>query len=157
MDDSPTGLVLNFLDTVAEATGNADTEPSQRRSRPRRTRRSAKAAGSRLETMAAAYLAENVDDRIERRAKNGAKDRGDLNAVRAPGGGRLVGECKDYRGELKPGTWLTEAERERGNDDALAAFVIAKRRGVTAPGAQIVLMTLRDLAAILTGVRPEEV
>nr|WP_280442262.1 hypothetical protein [Nocardia brasiliensis] len=109
-----------------------------------------------METMAAAYLAENVDDRIERRVTNGANDRGDLSSVRAPGGGRLVAECKDYGGELKPGTWLTEAEIERGNDDALASFVVAKRRGVSDPGAQIVLMTLRDLAAILTGVRPEE-
>lgn len=148
MDDE--ARVFSMLDSVAEAT----SEPSVRRTR--RNRRSAKAAGSRLETVSAAYLAEHVDDRIERRVKNGAKDRGDLNAVRAPGGGRLVGECKDYGGELKPGVWLAEAEIERGHDDALASFVIAKRRGVSDPGAQIVLMTLRDLAAILSGHRPEE-
>lgn len=31
-----------------------------------------------------------------------------------------------------------------------------KRRGITDPGAQIVLMTVRDLIALLTGHRPEE-
>lgn len=120
-----------------------------------RSRASAKAAGTRHESAIAAYLAEHVDDRIERRAKNGAKDRGDLSGMRVHGG-RLVGECKDYGGQLKPGTWLTEAEIERGNDDALASFVIAKRRGIADPGAQIVLMTVRDLVAILTGTRPED-
>ncbi|WP_433660777.1 hypothetical protein ACQPW1_00360 [Nocardia sp. CA-128927] len=143
--------VLSMLDTVAEAT----SEPPARR--PRRNRRSAKAAGTRHESATAEYLAEHVDDRIERRAKNGRRDRGDLSSVRAPGGGRLVGECKDYGGRLLPGQWLAEAEIERGNDDALASFVVAKRRGVADPGAQFVLMTVRDLAAILTGVRPEEV
>ena len=38
-----------------------------------RTRRSAKAAGSRFESEVAAYLAEHIDDRIERRARSGAK------------------------------------------------------------------------------------
>ena len=36
-----------------------------------RTRASAKAAGTRFETDVAKYLAEHVDDRIERRAKTG--------------------------------------------------------------------------------------
>lgn len=120
-----------------------------------RSRASAKKAGTRHETAIAGYLAEHVDDRIERRAKAGAKDRGDLSGVRVHGA-RLVGECKDYGGQLKPGPWLDEAEIERGNDDALACFVVAKRRGITDPGEQIVLMTLRDLAAILTGNRPPE-
>ncbi|WP_433658065.1 hypothetical protein ACQPW1_39790 [Nocardia sp. CA-128927] len=120
-----------------------------------RTRKSAKVAGTRHETATAVYLAQHVDDRIERRARNGAKDRGDLSGIRVHGG-RLVGECKDYGGQLKPGPWLDEAELERGNDDALASFVVAKRRGIADPGAQIVLMTVRDLVAILTGVRPEE-
>lgn len=120
-----------------------------------RSRASAKAAGTRHETAIAGYLAAHIDDRIERRAKNGAKDRGDLSGVRVHGA-RLVGECKDYGGQLKPGPWLGEAETERGNDDALAAFVVAKRRGVGDPGAQYVLMTVRDLVAILTGIRPPE-
>ncbi|MGW5316737.1 hypothetical protein [Nocardia thailandica] len=121
-----------------------------------RSRASAKAAGTRHESAVAAYLAYTVDDRIERRAKTGAHDRGDIAGVRAIGGGRVVIECKDYGGQLKAGPWLGEAETERGHDDAVAGLVIAKRRGVTDPGAQIVLMTVRDLVALLTGHRPEE-
>ncbi len=121
-----------------------------------RSRASAKAAGTRHESSIANYLAEQLDDdRIERRAKTGAKDRGDIGGVRTPGGGRLVIECKDYGGQIKAGPWLGEAEVERGNDDAVAGLVVAKRRGITDPGAQIVLMTVRDLVAILSGHRPE--
>ncbi|WP_342800991.1 hypothetical protein [Nocardia sp. No.11] len=122
-----------------------------------RSRASAKAAGTRHESSIANYLAEQLDDdRIERRAKTGAKDRGDIAGVRAPGGGRIVIECKDYGGQLKAGPWLGEAETERGHDDAIAGVVVAKRRGVADPGAQIVLMTVRDLVALLSGQRPEE-
>ncbi|MFD3431140.1 hypothetical protein [Nocardia fluminea] len=122
-----------------------------------RNRASAKAAGTRHETSITTYLAEQLDDdRIERRAKNGAKDRGDIGGVRTSAGGRLVIECKDYGGRLQAGPWLGEAEVERGNDDALAGLVVAKRRGTTDPGAQFVLMTVRDLVAILSGNRPEE-
>lgn len=120
-----------------------------------RSRASAKQAGAKFETLVAAYLAGKVDDRIERRTRNGARDRGDISGLRAPHGGRLVVECKDYGGQLKPGPWLVEAEVERGNDDALAAFVVAKRRGTTDPADQFVLMSLRDLVALLTAERPE--
>ena len=68
-------------------------------------------------------------------------------------GGRVVVECKDYGGRLMPGPWIGEAETERGNDDALAGIVIAKRRGTTSPGQQFVLMTVDNLIAILTGSR----
>lgn len=121
-----------------------------------RSRASAKKAGTAFETSLSAYLAEHVDDRIERRARNGAHDRGDLSGVRAPGGGRIVVEAKNYGGRLLPGPWITEADIERGHDDALAGVVVAKRRGVTDPGAQFVLMTVRDLVALITGQRPEE-
>lgn len=60
-----------------------------------RNRTSAKAAGTRLERELADYLAATLaDDRIERRARNGAKDRGDVAGVRVHGQ-RLVIECKD--------------------------------------------------------------
>jgi hypothetical protein len=42
---------------------------------------------------------------------------------------------------------------ERVNDGALAGVVVAKRRGVTDPDEQIVLMTVRDLVALITGQR----
>lgn len=117
-----------------------------------RTRASAKAAGSSFERAVADYLAKHVDDRIDRRVKNGAKDRGDIGGLRHMGG-RVVIECKDYGGRLMPGPWISEAEVERGNDDALAGIVIAKRRGTTDPGQQFVLMTVNDLTALLTGNR----
>lgn len=121
-----------------------------------RSRASAKSAGTAMETAIARYLATHVDDRIERRRLSGAKDRGDLSGVRTIHGGRVVIEAKDHGGRVQVGPWLNEAEVERGNDDAVVAAVVAKRRGVTDPGAQIVLMTVRDLVALLTGRRPEE-
>ena len=68
-------------------------------------------------------------------------------------GGRVVIEAKDYGGRLMPGPWIGEAETERGNDDALAGIVIAKRRGTTKPGQQFVLMTVDELTALLLGSR----
>lgn len=118
-----------------------------------RTRASAKAAGSRMERTTADYLAEHVDDRIDRRVTTGAKDRGDIGGVRTFRGGRVVIECKDTA-RLMVGPHLAEAETERGNDDAVAGLVVAKRHGIADPGSQVVYMTLRDLCALLTGERP---
>lgn len=118
-----------------------------------RNRKSAKSAGTAFETLIAGYLALHVDDRIERRRLSGSKDRGDLSAWRFAGR-RIVAECKDYGGQLKPGPWIGEAEVQRLNDDAQVGLVIAKRRGTTDPGDQFVLMTLRDLIALTTGERP---
>jgi hypothetical protein len=119
-----------------------------------RTRASAKSAGTRMETTVARYLAEHVDDRIERRRLSGGKDRGDLSGVRCHGQ-RVVIEVKDTA-VVALGPWLNEAEVERGNDDALAGVVVAKRRGLGDPGSQLCVMTLRDLAALLCGVRPDD-
>lgn len=117
-----------------------------------RSRASAKKAGAGFERLIADHLAAIVDDRIDRRVKNGAKDRGDIGGLRHMGG-RIVIEAKDYGGRLLPGPWINEAETERGNDDALCGLVIAKRRGTTRPGDQFVLMTVDNLVAILTGNR----
>jgi hypothetical protein len=118
-----------------------------------RSRASAKQAGTKFETLIVDYLATHVDDRIERRRLNGANDRGDISGVRHHGN-RIVLECKDYGGRLQVGPWLNEADIARGNDDALIAAVVAKRRGTTDPGDQVVLLTIRDLVALLTGERP---
>jgi len=117
-----------------------------------RTRASAKAAGSRFERVMADYLADHVDDVIDRRVKTGAKDRGDIGGVRHMGG-RVVIECKDVA-KTALGPWLGEAEIERRNDDALVGLVLHKRHGISDPGSQIVTMTARDLVALLTGSRP---
>ena len=120
-----------------------------------RTRKSAKAAGARFERSIADCLATHVDDRIDRRAKTGAKDKGDIGGLRHMGQ-RVVIEAKDYGGRYQVGTWLTEAEIERGNDDAGVGLVIAKRRGTADPLDQTVLMTVRDLISLITGTRPQE-
>ncbi len=119
-----------------------------------RSRASARKAGTSFETVVASYLAEHVDDRIERRTRNGSKDRGDVSGLRHMGG-RIVVECKNTA-RLNLSGWLAEAETERGNDDAMAAVVVHKRHGKAAPGEQLVTMRLADLVALLTGSRPEE-
>ena len=116
-----------------------------------RSRASAKKAGSSFERSTADYLAAVVDDRIDRRVKNGAKDRGDIGGVRIHGQ-RIVLECKNTA-KTNLGSWAIEAEIERGNDDALAGVVIHKRHGKGKPEDQWVTLTLADFAAILTGNR----
>ena len=120
--------------------------------KPRRNRASAKAAGARFERQIADTLAAHVDDRIDRRAKTGAKDKGDIGGLRHMGG-RVVIECKNAARTDLAG-WMAEAETERGNDDALAAVVVHKRHGNAAQLDQWVTMTMREFIALLTGERP---
>ena len=115
-----------------------------------RNRKSAKAAGARFERDIADYLAANVDDRIDRRVKTGAKDRGDIGGVRTPWGDRVVIECKNTT-RMALGSWLREAEAERINDGAHIAVVAHKRHGVGAAGDQLVTMTLENFAKLLDG------
>lgn len=118
-----------------------------------RSRASAKAAGTAFETLVATYLAQTLDDdRIERRARGGAKDRGDIGGVRVHGQ-RLVLECKNHRRTDLAG-WVAEADIERGNDDALAGVVVHKRHGTAKPERQYVTMELAEFVALITGQRP---
>lgn len=116
-----------------------------------RTRASAKKAGSTFERQVADYLAATVDDRIDRRVKNGTKDRGDIGGVRIHGE-RVVLECKNTA-KTNLGGWAAETEIERGNDDAIAGVIIHKRHGKAKPEDQWVTMTLADFTALLTGNR----
>ena len=118
-----------------------------------RNRASAKKAGASFETLVASYLAAHMDDRIERRARHGAKDRGDVSGLRHMGE-RVVVEVKNCA-RPRLAEWLAEAETERGNDDATAAVVVHKRHGKAAPGEQLVTMRLVDFVALLTGTRPD--
>lgn len=119
-----------------------------------RNRASAKKAGSSFERSIADCLAEHVDPGIDRRVRNGSKDRGDIGGLRHMGN-RIVCETKDYGGQIKAADWVTEAHVEMRNDDAMVGLVIAKRRGITDPGSQWVLMTVNDLIGLLTGHRPD--
>lgn len=117
-----------------------------------RSNASARAAGARFERLIADYLAKTVSEFIDRRVKTGANDKGDIVNVRAHGQ-RVVLECKDVS-RINLSGWVNETDVERGNDDAIAGFVVHKRRGTTDPGDQYVTGTLRDLVAIITGSRP---
>ncbi len=120
-----------------------------------RSRRSAKQAGTRFETAIASALAQALDDdRIERRSRTGAKDRGDVSGVRLYGQ-RVVLECKDCARLDLPG-WTAEARVECGNDDALVGLVVHKRHGVADPLQQWVTCTVADLVAILTAQKAEQ-
>jgi hypothetical protein len=120
-----------------------------------RTRKSARDAGTEFERTTAEYLAEKLgDDRIERRARNGSNDRGDIGGVRFHGH-RLVLECKNQRRMELP-VWTREAHLEAGNDGALAGLVVHKRHGIGAPGKQWVTMTLDDLVALIEGLPREQ-
>jgi len=117
-----------------------------------RTRSSAKAAGARFERQIADHLAQVLaDDRIDRRVKTGAKDRGDIAGLRAHGQ-RIVLELKDCA-RVNLAEWITEAHLEAGNDDALVGLVVSKRHGNGASGEQWVHMTVDDLVALMTGQR----
>lgn len=123
----------------------------------KRSRTSAKTAGARFERSIADHLAAYIDDRIDRRAKTGSADRGDIGGIRlspALRGGRVVVECKDSA-RIQLAGWAAEAETERGNDDAAVGVTIHKRHGVADPGQQWVTMTVDDLVALLTGLRPQ--
>lgn len=120
-----------------------------------RSRNSAKQAGARFERVIADCLRDNISEFIDRRVKTGAVDKGDLANLRTPQGHRVVAELKDYNGRLEAGPWLKEVETERVNDEAQVGIVIAKRRGYGDPLDQIVLLSVRDLVALLTGTRPE--
>lgn len=115
----------------------------------KRTRRSAKAAGTSFERLIADTLALHIDDRIDRRVKTGGKDKGDIGGLRTPAGSRVVIECKNTTNTALAG-WAAEAEVERVNDGAIAGIVVHKRHGKGAGLEQWVTMTVADLIALLT-------
>lgn len=117
-----------------------------------RTRASARAAGARFERQIADWLAEHLDDRIDRRVKHGSKDRGDIGGVRHRGR-RVVLELKDTA-RLDLAGWIREAHLEAGNDDAAIGVVVHKRRGTADPAQQWVAMTVADLAWLLGADHP---
>lgn len=118
-----------------------------------RSRTSARKAGSDFERKIADALAAHVDDRIDRRVKTGAADKGDIGGVRTHRGKRVVLELKNYGGRYNVGPWIDEAEKERMNDGADVGIVVAKRRGTTDPLQQVAFMSVADLIALLTGER----
>ena len=124
-----------------------------------RNRASAKKAGTAFETLVAEYLAMKLADiRIERRAKTGAKDRGDIAGVLTVAGGAVVIEVKNHSRDNLP-QWIKEAEIERKNDDevtgrTVAGVVAHKKHGSNKAGEQYVTMTLETFVTLLEGGSP---
>ena len=116
-----------------------------------RNRASAKKAGTAMETLVAKYLAEHLDDRIERRRLSGSKDRGDLSGVRHMGQ-RIAVEVKNTS-RINLAAWAQEAEIARGNDCAGVAMIVHKRHGKGQAADQWVTLTLGDFVALITGSR----
>ena len=90
------------------------------------------------------------DDRIERRTKNGTRDRGDVTGMKAIRGGRIVLELKNHK-TFELGKWWDEAQVERGHDDATVAAVVFKRPRITDPMQQYVLMDVETLCRLVEG------
>lgn len=116
-----------------------------------RSRKTARQQGSAFERLVADYLNEHIDDRIDRRPKMGSKDRGDIAGLRHMGQ-RVVIEVKNTA-RVNLAGWASEADIERGNDDAVAGLVVHKRHGKGRAADQWVTTTLGDLVALLTGSR----
>lgn len=120
------------------------------------TRASAKKKGAAFERLVADYAMQALDDdRIDRRTKNGNKDRGDVGGLRSPFGERIVVEVKNTA-HMDLGTWMKEVEVEKGNDDAPIGVIVHKRYryGESKVGGNFVTMTYDDFLRILGG--PDE-
>lgn len=91
--------------------------------------------GTRFETALVDYLRPRGAPHAERRARSGAKDKGDLAGI--PG---LVVEAKNAA-RMELAAWIAEAETERANAEAELGVVWAKRKGKGSPRDGYVVMT----------------
>ena len=108
-----------------------------------------RAKGTALETLIVRYLSGRLgDDRIMRMPLSGKADRGDIAGLRTLLGEKVAVEVKNHR-RMELGTWLSEAEIERGNADAKVAVVVHKRHGKGQARDQLVTMTVEDFAVLL--------
>jgi hypothetical protein len=107
-----------------------------------------------MNQLVADYFQAWINPDVEQRKLGGALDRGDISGVKVHGQ-RVVVEVKNTA-KIDASGFLREAEIERVNDGALAGVVAYKRHGKGKPGDQVVMMTMRDFVAIITGVRPND-
>lgn len=103
----------------------------------------ARAKGTSWETAICDYLRSRGAVHAERRALNGAKDRGDIAGL--PG---VVIEAKSAA-RVELAAWLDEAETERVNDHAAVAAVWFKRRGRRSAAAGFVLLSGEQFTDLL--------
>lgn len=109
--------------------------------------------GTCFETQVASYIRDRLHIPVERRAKCGTKDKGDIAGFRI-GGHDAVLECKNHKSMTLP-KWLDEAEAEKVNAEASFGIVVHKRRGCGEKnmGDTYVTMTLDTLLDIAQAVR----
>lgn len=99
--------------------------------------------GTRWETLIVEYLRESGALHAERRALQGALDRGDIAGI--PG---VVIEAKNAKA-ITLGPWLNEALAEKANDHADVGVVWHHRRGKGSPRDAYVTMTGSDFVWLL--------
>ena len=115
-----------------------------------RNRASAKKAGTSWEFAIVDYLREQGWPDVERRARTGARDRGDISGLPA-----FCVECKNAS-RLELAAWITEAKAEALNARQPYGIVWAKRKGRPAPADAYVVMdggTFVDLLVAIRGTR----
>jgi len=112
-----------------------------------------KQRGTAFESLIVNHLKSVWDPRIERRTLNGALDKGDVAGFRV-GDADFVLECKNHKA-MDIGGWVSESEKERENANAVAGFVIHKRRGTADPSKQYVTTTVGDLLIALDAARAQ--
>ena len=83
--------------------------------------------GTDFETPVAEFVSNNILQHVERRAKAGARDRGDLTPFGAAGL-QVVTECKNCK-RLAPSEWLRQAKVECQNAGGDLPVVVFKLRG----------------------------
>ncbi len=106
-----------------------------------------KAKGTAAESAVVAYLRGLHWPHAERRASNGAHDRGDVTLGNGAG---VVIEVKNRR-DLALAEWVDEAAVEGTNAHADVAVVWHKRRGKGSPADWYVTMTGATFAELLRG------
>jgi hypothetical protein len=102
-----------------------------------------RAKGTRWESRIVAFLAAHGFPHVERRALNGATDKGDITGI--PG---VVIEAKDQN-RHSWAEWLDEATQEAENANADVGVVWAHRRGYTDPGKGYVVLDGRTFVWLL--------
>ncbi len=102
-----------------------------------------KQIGTSWETAIVTYLRANGFPHVERRALNGAKDRGDIAGL--PG---IVVEAKSQN-RITLAEWVDESVTEQANDKAWLGVVWAKRKGKGSAGDGYVVMTGHQFAHLL--------
>lgn len=98
--------------------------------------------GTRWETRLVKWFNENGWPQVERRARNGRKDRGDLTGLVS-----IVVEAKNVK-RIELAKWMDEALVEQANDGAQQAVVIFPRKNCETKRAYV-LMELQQYAELI--------